>query len=173
VPIGHKDYLVFTKVKDRKLFIRDMAVLRIAISLIDVQMQGDDFQGEIKVLHKNKNRKEIKKAESYLETLKEIANSLNKASDLRTNEAIWGISKKIFAYLVPISEKYNNISMTHLALYLASKRFNRPGVLDRLKIFSKTWGIKRITKILEENGIKSNGDEEKLADELLEKIKHI
>ena len=165
-----KEYLTFESVKDRKNFIKDMATVRIAISLLDVSLQGDSFNGEIKSFHPNKDRKEIKKANDYLSGLKNIFHKIHSnMSPKDINTAIY-VSENIFKEMVKISLNYTNISLAHVALYMTMLRINRKDRFELIEPIIRTWGIKRVIKIFEENNITPNGKEEEMAKELLLKI---
>lgn len=165
-----KEYLQFKNVKDRKNFIKDMATVRIAISMMDVSLQGDSFNGEIKTLHINKDRKEIKKANEYLMALKNMFHKRHQdMSPKDINTAIY-VSENIFKEMVKISLNYSKISLAHVALYLTILKLNRKDAFVLLEPFTRIWGIKRVIKIFEENGITANGQEEEMAKKLLEKI---
>lgn len=165
-----KEYLQFKSVKDRKNFIKDMATVRIAISIMDVSLQGDDFNGEIITFHANKDRKEIKKANEYLTALKNMFHKIHQdMSPKDINTAIY-VSENIFKEMVKISLNYSKISLAHVALYLTTLKLNRKDAFVLLEPFTRTWGIKRVIKIFEENGITANGQEEEMAKKLLEKI---
>lgn len=165
-----KEYLQFKCVKDRKNFIKDMATVRIAISMLDVSLEGNDFNGEIKTFHINKNRKEIKKANEYLMALKNMFHNIHKdMSQKDINTAIY-VSENIYGKLANIGLNYSNISLAHVALYLTTLKLNRKDAFILLQPITREWGIKRVIKIFEENGITTNGQEEEMAKELLEKI---
>lgn len=165
-----KEYLQFATVKDRKNFIKDMATIRIAISMLDVSLQGDDFNGEIKTFHANKDRKEIKKANEYLMALKNMFKNIHQEmSPKDVNTAIY-VSENIFKEMVKISVSYSKISLAHVALYLTMFKINRKDAFLMLQPITRTWGIKRVIKIFEENGITASGQEEEMAKKLLEKI---
>lgn len=72
--------------------------------------------------------------------------------------------------MVKISLNYSNISLVHVGLYLTTLKLNRKNAFVLLQPITRTWGIKRVIKIFEENGITANGQEEEMAKELLEKI---
>lgn len=168
-----KEYLQFKNVKDRKNFIKDMATVRIAISMMDVSLQGDSFNGEIKTLHINKDRKEIKKANEYLTALKNMFHKIHQdMSPKDINTAIY-VSENIFKEMVKISLNYSKISLAHVALYLTTLKLNRKDAFVLLEPFTRIWGIKRVIKIFEKNGITANGEEEEMAKKLLEKIELI
>lgn len=165
-----KEYLQFKSVKDRKNFIKDMATVRIAISLLDVSLQGDSFNGEIKTFHLNKDRKELKKANEYLTGLKNMFHKIYADMCQKDiNTAIY-VSENIFKEMVKISIDYTNISLAHVALYLTILRIDRKNAFILLQPILRNWGIKRVIKIFEENNITPNGKEEDMAKKLLEKI---
>lgn len=163
----------FGSVKDRKNFITDIATLRIAISLIDVSLQGDDFNGEIKTFHKNKNRKELKEANEYLDKLKELLFNIHEETSLKDIKTTIWVSEQMFQDMVSISDQYTNISLAHVAMYLVKHKLDRKGAFKILEVFNRTWGIKRVIRIFENNGITANGKEEEMAIKLCDKIKSI
>ena len=165
-----KEYLQFKNVKDRKNFIKDMATVRIAITMIDVSLEGNDFNGEIKTFHINKNRKEIKKANEYLMYLKNMFHKIHQNMSPKDINTAIHVSENIFKEMVNIGLNYSNISLAHVALYLTTLKLNRKDAFVLLEPITRIWGIKRVIKIFEENGITANGQEEKMAKELLEKI---
>ena len=135
-----------------------------------LSLQGEDFSGAIKSFHANKDRKEIKKANEYLTGLKDIVQKIHQdMSPKDINTAIY-VSEKIFKDLVKISHSYTEISLAHLALYLVTLKLNRKDGFVLLEPFIRIWGVKRVVKIFEENGIKATGQEEEMAKKLLEKI---
>lgn len=165
-----KEYLEFASVKSRKNFIKDMATIRIAISMLDVSLQGDDFNGELRTFHANKDRKEIKKANEYLTALKNMFHNIHSdMSPKDINTAIY-VSESIFKEMVKISVGYSNISLAHVALHLVMLKLHRKNAFLLLQSITRLWGIKRVIKIFEENGITTTGDEEEMARKLLEKI---
>lgn len=165
-----KEYLEFANVKDKKNFIKDMATIRIAISMLDVSLEGNDFNGEIRTFHANKNRKEIKKANEYLNGLKNMFYNIHLQMNQKDiNTAIY-VSENIFKEMVKISLEYTNISLAHVALYLTILRIDRKNAFVLLQPIIRTWGIKRVIKIFEENKITPSGQEEDMAKKLLEKI---
>ena len=165
-----KEYLQFKCVKDRKNFIKDMATIRIAISMLDVSLQGDTFNGEIKTFHINKDRKEIKKANEYLSSLKNMFYKIHSDMTQKDINTAIHVSENIFKEMVKISVDYSNISLAHVALYLTILKLNRKNAFVLLEPIKRTWGIKRVIRIFEENGITTNGKEEEMAKKLLEKI---
>lgn len=178
VPIGHIDYkakkelISFTKTKDRKLFIRDVAILRIAIAMIETALVGEDFSGELKVLHKNKNRKEIKKANAYLDGLKKVLDKVHEKSSTKDIKAVFEISTKMFPTFINIATKYKGqVSLSHISLYLVQLRLNRENVHPSIVTINRTWGIARVTKLLEESGLYPSDIEKQIAKELNEKLK--
>lgn len=165
-----KEYLTYTSVKDRKNFIKDMATIRIAISLFDVSLQGDSFNGEIKTFHVNKDRKEIKKATEYLDSLKSTFHKIHSDMCQKDINTAIHVSEKIFKEMVKISLEYYNVSLAHVALYLTISRIKRKEPFILLKPILRNWGIKRVIKVFEDSGITPNGKEEEMTKKLLEKI---
>lgn len=165
-----KEFLEFDNVKDRKNFIKDIATVRIAISLLDVSLQGNDFDGEIKTLHLNKNRKDIKKANEYLDSLKNMfynVHSQLKQKDINT--AIY-VSENIFKEMVRLSANYTNISLAHVAMYMLDFKINRKEMFVIFQPLFRLWGIKRVIKVFENNNITTTGQEQDMAKKLVEKI---
>lgn len=128
----------FEKPKKRAIFLRDMVCLNIALSLVEVGSKADDFNGELKVLHKNKQRKELKQLKDKLEYLK---------------------SKQ--------REIYSQLDYKDL------QKFKRNDVHDCLKFFTKSWGIGKITLIMNENKIMCTDVEKELASKLIKEIERV
>lgn len=183
--IIHKDYfktkhfLTFNKVKERKLFLRDMATLRIAISILETSIVGYECEEDIQLLHKNKQRKELKIATKYLNVLKKETLLIHGMLSQKDINAIIAISEKIFTHLVKIEKKLKliqfnkKISLPHIVFFLLNERFDRENIFPKLKMFVKTWGVKRIIKIFEQNNIKHNDYEKIFAKELNSIIKKL
>ena len=165
-----KEYLQFATVKSRKNFIKDMATVRIAISMLDVSLEGNDFNGALKTFHVNKDRKEIKKANEYLTALKNMFHKIHSDMSQKDINTAIHVSESIFKEMVKVSVGYSNISLAHVALHLVMLKLDRKNAFVLLQPITRLWGIKRVVKIFEDNGITTTGDEEEMAKKLLEKI---
>lgn len=166
--------ITFNKVKDRKMFLRDLVVLRISLSMMDVSIQTKSDLDGIKILHANKQRKERKQASFYMDKLIEFMKDIQMRVELRDIHAMIGLCDKAFPKLVKILElEKKEVSLSHIAFYMVKGRLSRENIYPDFKFLLKAWGLKRVINVFEKNGITSNGSELELANKINLIIKDI
>lgn len=180
-PLGHmgysapKRYITFKKVKDRKIFIRDCVCLRVAMSMIQTSLMSKHTDESLKTLHENKQRKQIAKCQSYLDTLNSFqADIISKLTD-KDIDAIKGLSERFFKEMLSIilERQAHGVSLIHIAFYMIEEKFKHDNLHKDLKVFTKAWGTKRVVRLFEENGIYSSGLEQNVACDLALALKKI
>lgn len=166
----------FDKPKLRQKFLRDIVTLNIALALVEVGIKGDDFAGELVVLHKNRDRKDLKKVKDKLDKLKIVRLKIFEQLELRDIEAIEGLGKRFFKDFVQTLKYTGQINLENLAIQLINHKFgNRDSndLHDSLHVFTRSWGIHAITGVLKNNDIYCTDLEINLAINLANKIKRI
>lgn len=167
----------FKKPKQRQVFLRDLVALNVALSLVEVGSKGDDFNGEIIVLHKNKDRKDLKKIKDKLERLKNSRDDIMLELEDRDIRAIQGLSKRFFKPLMMQLGHTVTINLENVAIQLINVKFGGRKQLtdlhESLHLFTRRWGIHAITGTLLDNDIETSETEIELARDFAEAIKKL
>ena len=93
--------------------------------MIETALTGD-YPQDLKILHKNKQRKDIKKANIYLEKLKDLLHQVHSRSTKRDINAVFGLSSQMFPLLVNIAKQYDEkVSLSHISVALIKLQLNK------------------------------------------------
>lgn len=162
-------------IKQKKaVFLRDIVALSIALALVEVDSYGDDHAGELKVLHKNRDRKDLKKMIAKLDQLKELRLNILDRLQLKDIEAIQGLSHRFFSDFIQTLKFNTGISLEFLAVQVINHKFTeRDDLHESLRIFARSWGIHALTKTLLANNIECTELETTIANVLADKITRI
>ncbi len=167
----------FKKPKQRQVFLRDMIALNVALSLVEVGSNGDNHGGELIVLHKNKDRKDLKKIKEKLERLKSSRDDIMRELEDKDIRAIQGLSKRFFKSLMNCLNYSGVINLECVAIQLVNRKFGGRDELtdlhESLHLFTRKWGIHSLTGTLLENDIETSKIEIELAMDLAEAIRKL
>ena len=164
----------FKKPKKRQVFLRDMIALNVALSLVEVGSNGDNHGGELIVLHKNKDRKDLKKIKEKLERLKSSRDDIMQELEDKDIRAIQGLSKRFFKSLMNCLNYSGVINLECVAIQLINTKFtNRSDLHESLHLFTRKWGIHSLTGTLLDNDIETSKIEIELAMDLSEAIRKL
>lgn len=157
-------------------YIKDLCLLGLVRSIADISKDGNSFDGEVKAIHKNKDRKARKKVNSALEEFTKLRDFLMTKLNQEQRQKL----QKITDGLAPIFfEESKNLKLPNLELIAAyllyirfvDERAKTPN--EDFKICTDTKKIFSIVTEIEKINIKDEGQEYRFALNLVKRLNKV
>lgn len=176
LPIFKLEKITHETTKHKKDFILDMIFVNVAVAVLYVAT-NEDFKEGVKELHKNKDRKEVKKLKELHDSFASKRDTLHSRmlkSDLNVLDAKFKATSRAFIQSISLTEK--DICLEYLAIAILRGgllRENRKTELrQEFKEFTNFRTHKKVIDMIEKSKGYKNKIEPKLALEFVGKVKY-
>jgi hypothetical protein len=172
----------FEKIKhnstlERKEFIIDLIYIAIAKAILEVAV-NETFSKDLDVisLHRNKNRKQLKKIKENLKFINEKTENIYYRLDNKDGAAAQSKTIKLSVPFIRTMLKYKEVSLELLSITIFDYGLNRKRktkLNPALKVFTNySFLYGNLANVVEKAGIRENSKEIEIVEDLVKSIKY-